>query len=400
MSNIHTIFFDDGFMTALTTKNQHNETKTLSSKDLVKKVSELERLVDTISRGKMIWEGTFDVITDPVLIVDETYRITRANKATARTSGVDVRKIIGKKCYEIFAGYNSPCPKCPVAQTRASREPQSVELDVFPKKRQYSANAYSISDVSGRDETVIHYLDITDAKQLQRKLMQTDKLAALGTLAGGIAHEVNNPLGGILAFVQLVMRELEPEHACQGDLKEIEDAALRCKKIVRNLLDFSRQNFEERMEAVSLSDVVKKTMALVMVNARDLNISVVQDLLPALPAIRGDFQKLQQVVLNLITNAIHAMKDKASATLTIVTFANPERRKVFLQVKDTGHGIGREHLDKIFDPYFTTKGQGEGTGLGLSISYNILKEHGGKIDVESELGKGTTFTLQFEAFDA
>jgi two-component system NtrC family sensor kinase len=383
-------------MTAKPTKKHQSDNAVLNRDDLIKKVTELERLVDTISRGKMIWEGTFDVITDPVLIIDETYRITRANKATAHAAGTDVREIIGKKCYEVFAGYDSPCPKCPVLQTRSSREPQSVELDPFPKKRQYSANAYSISDVSGRDETVIHYLDITNAKQLQKKLMHSDKMAALGTLAGGIAHEINNPLGGILAFVQLVMRELESDHACQGDLKEIEDAALRCKKIVRNLLDFSRQNFEERMEPVFLNDVIKKTMTLIKINARSYNVEIVQDLQSDLPPVKGDFQKLQQVVLNLITNAIHAMKDKQGGVLTLLTFTNPERRKAFLQVKDTGTGIDKTNLDKIFDPYFTTKGQGEGTGLGLSISYNILKEHGGKIDVESEKGVGTTFTLQFE----
>lgn len=359
------------------------------------RIQELETLVETISRSKKIWEQTFDVISDPVLIIDSDYTITRANRATAHAAGIDVRKIVGHKCYEVFAGSNAPCAKCPVAKTRSTRETHRVELDPFPTQRQYAANAFTLDQHhNGRDETVLHYLDITDSKQLQKRLMQNEKMAAVGTLAGGIAHEINNPLGGILAFVQLAMRELEQEHEVQADLKEIEEAALRCKTIVRNLLDFSRQGFDDEMGAVQLNEVVLKAMALAKINARDHNVQMTSTLDENLPFIRGNHGKLQQVIINLITNAVDAMR-KTGGEISLVTSCSPDRRKVLLKVKDSGTGIDKQSLDKIFDPYFTTKGQGEGTGLGLSICYGIIKEHKARIDVESKLGLGTTFTLQF-----
>lgn len=357
-----------------------------------------------------MWEATFDVISDPVLIIDSRYTITRANKALARACDEDVRHIIGKKCYETFAGYHHPCPKCPVIITgkdngAQSAETQSVgtqgvgersaELDMFDNKKQYHASAYSFTNLSNDNEaTVIHYRDVTDEKRLHKKLMHSEKMAAVGTLAGGVAHEINNPLGGILAFAQLIMRQLDENHTCQSDLKEIENAVLRCKKIVRDLLDFSRGNLEEDMNLIQLNDLIRQTMTLIQINARHLNVTIVQELDPDLPMIHGHFGKLQQVLLNLVTNALHAMKDKGG-TLTVSTFTNPEKNKVFLKVQDTGIGIDDNYMDKIFDPYFTTKAQGEGTGLGLSISYKIIEEHGGKIDVNSQKNSGTTMTLQF-----
>lgn len=361
------------------------------------RIHELESLVDTISKSKKIWEQTFDVITDPVLIIDKDFTITRANIATAKAAGIDVRRIVGRKCYAAFAGLEEPCPKCPVQHTRATREPHRVELDAFPRLRQYAANAYTLDpSFSGRDETVLHYLDITDAKSLQKRFLQNEKMAAVGTLAGGIAHEINNPLGGILAFVQLAIRELAMEHPVQSDLKEIEEAALRCKTIVRNLLDFSRQGFDDGMGAVQLNEVALKAAALAKINARDHNVELATELDERLPLVRGNAAKLQQVLINLITNAVDAMR-RTGGTLTISTGRSPDNRRVILRVRDTGTGIDRHHLDKIFDPYFTTKGQGEGTGLGLSISYGIIKEHKAKIDVDSKPGQGTVFTLQFNA---
>lgn len=375
-------------------KNAPVEEKPVSAGNIAKKVAELESLVETIGRGKMQWEHTFDVITDPVTIIDGDYRILRANVALARAAGMDVREVIGKKCFEAFAGGTAPCSRCPVQKTLATRQSHSMELAAFPKgRRQYFASAYSMPQQSTAvEEIVLHYRDVTGEKQLQRQLMQTDKMAAIGTLAGGIAHEINNPMGAILAYAQLALRELEESHPCHEYLKEIEEATLRCKKIVRDLLDFSRQSFEDRMQALNINDVVGKAMTLVQVNARHLNISITQSLAPDLPTFVGHFHKLQQVVINLVTNALHAMKDKGG-TLTVTTALSADGRHVLLYVEDSGTGIDEEDLDKIFDPYFTTKGQGEGTGLGLSISYNIVLEHRGEVDVESVKGRGTKFTI-------
>lgn len=360
------------------------------------RVRELEKLIATISRGKMQWEHTFDVITDPVTIIDREYHILRANKSLAKASDMDVRQVIGKKCHVIFAGYSSPCPRCPVEKTLADRQSHSVELEPFPKKRrQYHASVYSLPQPIGdTDEIVLHYRDVTDEKNLQRQLMQTDKMAAIGTLAGGVAHEINNPLGAILAFAQLALREIREGQPCHEYLTEIEEATLRCKKIVRDLLDFSRQNFDERMQELELNEAVEKALTLIQVNARDCQVTVVRRFAEDLPRMQGHIHKLQQIVMNLVTNAMHAMKD-GGGVCTLATSCSPDRRSVMLDVEDTGGGIAEDDLVKIFDPYFTTKEQGEGTGLGLSICYKIVREHQGTIEVDSGRGRGTKFRLRF-----
>ncbi|MBF0107511.1 MAG: PAS domain-containing protein [Deltaproteobacteria bacterium] len=156
---------------------------------LTNKVEELERLIETISRSKIMWETTFDVISDPVLIINRNFEIKRANKSFARACSMDIRDVIGKKCFKIFAGYDATCPDCPVFDTLESNKPHHIELKMFPRERQYNVNAYCLPSVPmDTDESIVlHYRDITDWKQLQRKLMHSEKMAAIGTLAGGIA---------------------------------------------------------------------------------------------------------------------------------------------------------------------------------------------------------------------
>lgn len=369
-----------------------------STIDLKDRIKALEELIETISRGKLQWESTFDVISDPVVIIDENYIIARANRGLASACGQDVRKVIGKKCYEVFAGYKRPCPGCPVAETLKEKKPCEAELDPFPlNKRQYHANVYNLPfREKGKQEVVLHYRDVTDERELQRQLMQADKMAAVGTLAGGIAHEINNPLGAILAHVQLASSELDKLHPTQEFLKEIQDAVLRCKKIVRDLLDFSRQNFDEQMEILNLNQVIRKTMDLIGVNFKQAQIQVEEDFQKNLPQVYGHFHKLLQMAINLVTNAIQAMR-ATGGTLKLKTYVN-ERGQICFEVKDTGTGISPEHMNKIFNPFFTTKEQGEGTGLGLSICYKIVQEHGGKIEVENHPEGGTCFLISLPCY--
>lgn len=361
-----------------------------------KKIKELEELVETISRGKYMWESTFDAITSPVMIVSSDYVIERANLAAAKAANMDVRQMVGTTCYEKLAGFSEPCHGCPLEKTLKAKESFFHTLEPFAKSgRQYEVNVYPLKSMDKSRQAVLHYHDITEEKKLQRQLLQSEKMAAIGMLAGGVAHEINNPLGGILAFAQLAMRDLASDHATQKDLKEIEEAALRCKRIVQDLLDFSRQNKEEVFGPVQLNDVIKKVMPLIQVQARTSQIDVETHLTSPLQAICGNFHKLQQVILNLVTNAYQAMKSKGGGRLTLKTYSPKNEKKVYAEVSDTGPGIAEGHLEKIFDPYFTTKNQGEGTGLGLSISYGIVQEHGGQIDVKSTFKKGTTFVLSF-----
>lgn len=363
-------------------------------------INDLKKLVATISRGKLQWEATFDVISDPVVIIDQNYRITRANKAMAEACHLDVKDVIGKSCYKVFAGYNTVCPKCPVSLTLKDNKSHSVELDSFPSnKRQYFSNVYAMPESAdrGSSELVLHYRDVTGEKELHKQLMQTDKMAAIGTLAGGIAHEINNPLGAILAHVQLASSELEAGHVCHESLNEIEQSVLRCTKIVRDLLDFSRQNFDEQMVPLSVNDVVYKTMALIHVNSHHSRITVNQNLSKNIPEIFGHFYKLEQVLINLVTNAIHAMRENGGE-LRISSRVTEDGKAVCLEISDTGHGIDEENVSRVFNPFFTTKEQGEGTGLGLSISYHIIKDHEGTIEVKSQKDKGTTFLITLPVY--
>ena len=233
---------------------------------------------------------------------------------------------------------------------------------------------------------------MTEEQRLQQEIVQQEKMAAIGMLAGGVAHEINNPLGGIVAFTQLILRNVKKEDdQLKSDLKEIEGAAMRCKRIVADLLEFSRVSKERKKLMCHLKDVFEKVIPFVHAEMKNLNIHFELHAEENLPAIAAESDRLQQVFLNLLTNACHAMPKGGSLTVDMRTSSS--KNDVVVSVIDTGEGIAAEHLSKIFDPFFTTKDPGKGTGLGLSICYRIIREHGGSIDVESELGKGTTFRM-------
>jgi two-component system NtrC family sensor kinase len=236
---------------------------------------------------------------------------------------------------------------------------------------------------------VHHYRDVTEEKRLQRKLIQSEKMAAIGMLAGGVAHEINNPLAGILAFAQLLKNELTNPEA-QSDLNEIEQAAKRCKKIVEDLLMFARPHGETELKKVALTEAVDQILPLAKLNLKHRNVTLATHYATSLPPVRGNQARLQQVFLNLINNAAQSMNEGGEVAVGIA--AGPGGSQVVAEVKDRGSGIRKEDIAKIFDPFYTTKGR-EGTGLGLSICYSIISEHGGKLEVESEVGVGSVFRV-------
>lgn len=228
-------------------------------------------------------------------------------------------------------------------------------------------------------------------QEAEANMLRTEKLASLGMMAGGIAHEINNPLGGILTTVELLLMEIDPNSPIYADLKEIEAAALHSKRVVENLLKFARQSKEAVMGAVSLSSILEQVKMLLGHSLQIKNVNLEYSIEDGLPDIFGDASKLQQVFMNLFTNAAQAMP--GGGTLTVKARKSDDGGKVIVNVTDTGIGIPTEVMPRIFDPFFTTKAEGEGTGLGLSVTYGIIKEHNGEIDVKSEVGKGTTFTI-------
>ncbi|NJD09244.1 MAG: HAMP domain-containing protein [Gemmatimonadetes bacterium] len=233
--------------------------------------------------------------------------------------------------------------------------------------------------------------------RMQARVAQSEHLASLGMLSAGVAHEINNPLGGILALTSLTLEDIPSENPCRENLEEVVRQAERCRNIVKGLLEFSRQS-ETHREPVDINDVLARTLNLIESQALFFNVDVVREWQLDLPAVEGDRSELQQVFMNLIVNAVQSMAEKG--TIRIRTRYDQAADQVEVRVSDTGHGIPRELIARIFDPFFTTKASGQGPGLGLSIAYGIVTKHGGTIAVESEPGVGTSFTIRFPATDA
>jgi len=229
-----------------------------------------------------------------------------------------------------------------------------------------------------------------ELQQVQDQLVQAGKMAALGELAAGVAHEINNPLTGILTFSSLMLKKVDDNHPWKKDLDNIVQQTTRCRNIVKGLLDFARQRKPDRKEW-DIHALIDRTVTLVENQARFQNIKIVREFDPHLPHLLVDGDQIQQVFMNIIINAADAMSGQ-EGTLTIKTILRNGIAEV--QFSDTGCGMSKEHLSKIFTPFFTTKETGKGTGLGLAISYGIIQSHGGEIEVESEIGKGSTFRIK------
>jgi two-component system, NtrC family, sensor kinase len=226
---------------------------------------------------------------------------------------------------------------------------------------------------------------------MQARVAQSERLASVGMLAAGVAHEINNPLGGILALTSLTLEDLKPDDPSRENLEEVVHQTQRCRDIVRGLLEFSRQS---RMGAdlADLNKILDDSLALISRQAAFFNVTLVKEYDPQLPAVMADKSELQQVFVNILVNAAQSID--GHGTVKIVTRPAADADAVEALVSDSGRGIPPEEIDRIFDPFFSTKPSGQGTGLGLSIAYGIISSHKGTIQVASELGKGTTFTVR------
>ena len=276
------------------------------------------------------------------------------------------------------------------------------ELDVKHKNGNDIPVSFSGGILYDKDQEIATFGLFTDLRAMQQieedleqthnMLMQSEKMAGLGRLAAGVAHEINNPMSGIMLYAKLVQEELGEDHQLNEDLETIIREAERCKIIVADLLEFSHQTTYE-MELVELNEVIHKTITVLQHQPIFHNISVEMELEETLPQIYGNPIRLNQVVMNIIVNAAQAMKGNGSLRIVSRCRANQDINEI--SITDSGPGIKNDLLGKIFDPFFTTKATGEGTGLGLSVSYAIIKEHKGTIRVKSSPESGTTFMLRF-----
>ena len=220
-------------------------------------------------------------------------------------------------------------------------------------------------------------------------------MASLGQLAAGVAHEINNPLTGILLYANLALERLDQADPLRKYLESVVNDTDRCKDIVKNLLSYSRQASPTK-EIFQVNSLVEESLNLIRDHKRFLNIKLVKKMSKYMMLVHADKNQLSQVIINLVMNAIDAMERKG--TLTLQTLCDRPNKKVYIEVSDTGCGIPKENLLKIFDPFFTTKGSEKGTGLGLSTSYGIVEENGGRISIKETSPMGTTFSLEFPLF--
>ncbi len=246
--------------------------------------------------------------------------------------------------------------------------------------------------------------DLTRIKTMMEKLAASEKMASVGQMAAGVAHEINTPLGVILGYSQLMMDDFLPESEQGQNLAIIERQTKACRKIVADLLKFSRQS-ESSRENISINEILMDVIAVTQHSLHMDHINVHQDFSQDLPPIVGDTERLRQVFVNLVNNAHHAMEKQGSGDMTLITHYDSTTHEVVATVQDTGHGIPENIRARIFDPFFTTKSVGKGTGLGLSVSYGIIQDHGGRIEVESpitsresgEKVQGTAFHIKIPA---
>ncbi len=356
---------------------------------------ESARLFQRVSRSQREWETTFDAMQDCVSVHDTTGKVIRANVALARRLNTIPQKVIGRYCSEIYNHETSGQSAC-----RHTRPLKSETLLVEEMTLPVMGGVFQISvspwyDKGKRLVGSIHVAkDISNEKLLQQQLIQSEKLSAIGELISGIAHELNNPLTGVMGYSQLLQMRKDLDDRVKENLLKINNLALRCQKIVQNLLSFARKQKPERTLS-DINDILEKTIELRSYDLHVNNIEIGRDLDRHLPKTIADAHQLQQVFLNVLTNAEQAMLEAhGRGQLHIRTHSDNQNARVIVEIKDDGPGIPENYLTRIFDPFFTTKEVGKGTGLGLSLSYGMIKEHGGNIYARSRIGEGSTFIIE------
>jgi two-component system NtrC family sensor kinase len=343
---------------------------------------ELAQRSAALVRAASEWRTCFDAIGDPLAIVrDGGCEVVRANASFARAAGVQLNTLSGLRCADHAYGA-LPCPSRCALPAAGGAERETVFAE-----RTWLVRSFPFEEDGA---LVVVYKDVTDEREVSRRLFHAEKMSAVGQLAGGVAHEINNPLGGILAFAQLMGREERSAEDLEN-LRLIQDAAMRAKRIVESLLRFSRRPRQEEKGPVDLPHVVDDALFLLQSSFKDGRFEIVRELAPALAL--GNANQLQQIVVNLVVNALQAMEARGRVTVTTGP-AGPGR--VRLAVADTGPGVKPEIAKRIFEPFFTTKPEGQGTGLGLSICYQIAEEHGGTIRVEPA-PEGACFVVELPA---
>jgi len=354
-------------------------------------LTEQRKLGKRIRQSKRNLEAIFDGIRDQLSLQSPDFRILRVNQAVIENYHTTFNELIEKKCYEAYFQRSIPCEKCPVSVTIETKQPASSILKVPEVDTTLRIFSYPIFDEKGDLLSVIeHVKDITDEQRLQEQLIQSEKLAGIGTLASGVAHEINNPLSGIIGMAEIAMEEEDPSNI-KSHLTDIFNCAQRIGEITKGLRSYSRIAKKEEQGLVDINEILENSLKMVRLVIKTTPVEVITKF-ESIEKIGANPGEIQQVFTNLITNAFQAMNGKGG---TLILSTRSLKDSVEVKVTDSGVGIPQKYLNKIFDAFFTTKNPGEGTGLGLNIVYRIVTKYEGTIGVESKENIGTTFTIKF-----
>lgn len=373
-------------------------------REVQRKITELKKSNTTIEQKRQDVQSILDGIPDVIAVLSMDLALHSVNKAFYSTYGGIPPE--GLHCYEVFKGRTEPCSSCPVTFALESSTQVARGLQILNwhgEKRQIECTASIMHTQEGKPHRVLLLQrDVTLEKQFQVKYFQAERMATIGILAEGVAHEINNPLTGIGGFAEalsLKLDELREVAALCNKTGLIEDfeeylqtilrECQRCSDIVQNLLTFGHREINFHA-TINLNDVVRNSIQLLRPRLSRLSPGIVHlELSEREPVVLGHPGELMQIVLNLVLNALYAVQEAGDVTMSTQIKGN----MVILQVHDTGIGIQEDHIPKLFEPFFTTKPPGQGIGVGLSTCYNIISKHGGYITVNSEPGHGATFEV-------
>lgn len=366
----------------------------------------LERAFEKISMRQKLKEydrnrAMYDVlinelIQEDVMIIGSDYLILDINETLLNKFGLERKEAVGRYCYEITHRLTKPCSgedhKCPLKETLMTRKPTTethIHKDKDNNNIHYSISAYPLFENGEVIGAIELSRDITADINVRQEMMQKDKLASIGRLSAGVAHEVNNPLTTILTTAMLIQEDIDPKNPMYEELETITNETLRCRKIVASLLDFARQT-KPAKKHYNINDIITECIRLTRKQAEFKDVQILQTLSEKIPELLLDKEQIQQALINLILNATDATDP--GGKITVSTSFSPDNQFVNTKVSDTGKGIAAEVVDKIFEPFFTTREIG--TGLGLAITHGIIGRHGGDIRVQSRPDQGTTFTIR------
>src|SRR5690349_8544967 len=347
---------------------------------------ESARLVDLHDDGRRTWQEVVDAISPALCIVDRSGAIRRANRAFADLVNAPPASLIGRP-WQAFA----PPEWSAELQRALDQQGAGREVELRTGERTYAVTAVSIS-TADRSAVVLLFDDQTERRRLQDQLIQSEKMSAIGQLIAGIAHDLNNPLASVVGFADFLTEIPHIPPSIREPLTVVREEAERASSIVRNLLGFARKQDHQR-RPTALKPLLDATFVLLRNQLMAQRVEAQIEIEPDLPMPDVDPNQIQQVFVNLINNAAQAIASTGRPG-TIVVHARRWLDGVAIDVIDDGPGMSESLASQVFEPFFTTKAEGEGTGLGLSISQGIVKEHGGRIMLSSEEGRGSTFTVQ------